>query len=119
MPRPAPVVIRRLVEGLRPQLEGSADARLVPELAEEALARGSSARRQRDAFARRGRLADVVDLLLAETRDCQWDRPADGPRPTGPRRPEEAGDVRTERRAALRRRGGGHRRRRPDGGDDA
>ncbi|MBB6550053.1 glutamate--cysteine ligase [Nonomuraea rubra] len=81
VPRPAPVVIRRLVEGLRPQLEGSADARLVPELAEEALARGSSARRQRDAFARRGRLADVVDLLLAETRDCQWDRPADGPPP--------------------------------------
>jgi carboxylate-amine ligase len=79
VPQPAPVVIRRLVEGLRPQLEDSGDAGLVSELIEEALARGSSAQRQRQAFARRGRLADVVDLLLTETRDCRWDRPADDP----------------------------------------
>jgi carboxylate-amine ligase len=79
VPRAAPVVIRRLVEGLRPQLEESADWELVSGLAEEALARGSSAERQRRAFARRGRLADVVDLLLAETRACDWDRPAGDP----------------------------------------
>ncbi|MFB4269846.1 glutamate--cysteine ligase [Nonomuraea sp. GTA35] len=79
VPRPAPVVIRRLVEGLRPQLEDSGDAGLVSELIEKALARGSSAQRQRQAFARRGRLADVVDLLLTETRDCRWDRPAGDP----------------------------------------
>jgi carboxylate-amine ligase len=79
VPRAAPVVIRRLVEGLRPQLEESGDWELVSGLAEEALARGSSAERQRRAFARRGRLADVVDLLLAETRACDWDRPAGDP----------------------------------------
>ncbi|SEG88960.1 carboxylate-amine ligase [Nonomuraea solani] len=79
VPRPAPVVIRRLVEGLRPQLEESGDWELVSGLAGEALARGSSAERQRRAFARRGRLADVVNLLLAETRACDWDRPADDP----------------------------------------
>ncbi|WP_245642098.1 carboxylate-amine ligase [Nonomuraea candida] len=76
VPRPAAVVVGRLVEGLRPQLEESSDWPLVSALAEEALARGSSAERQRRAFARRGRLTDVVDLLLAETRACEWDRPA-------------------------------------------
>ncbi|MFG1946740.1 glutamate--cysteine ligase [Nonomuraea sp. NPDC048826] len=76
VPRPAPVVIRRLVEGLRPQLEESSDWELVSALVEEALARGSSAERQRRAFARRENLTDVVDLLLAETRACAWDRPA-------------------------------------------
>ncbi|MFC5815162.1 carboxylate-amine ligase [Nonomuraea harbinensis] len=75
VPRAAPMVIRRLVEGLRPQLEESADWELVSGLTREALARGSSAARQRQAFARRGRLADVVDLLLAETRACEWNRP--------------------------------------------
>nr|SBO95676.1 hypothetical protein BN4615_P5192 [Nonomuraea gerenzanensis] len=79
VPRPAPDVIRRLVEGLRPQLEETDDWDLVSGLAEQALAGGSSAERQRRAFARRGRLADVVDLLLTETRDCDWDRPANDP----------------------------------------
>lgn len=76
VPRPAPVVIRRLVEGLRPQLEETSDWELVSELTDEALARGSCAERQRRVFARDGRLADVVDMLLEETRACVWDRPA-------------------------------------------
>ncbi|WP_336213912.1 carboxylate-amine ligase [Nonomuraea sp. LPB2021202275-12-8] len=67
-PAPAGQVISRLVESLRPQLEESSDWELVSGLAAEAVARGSSAERQRQAFARRGDLADVVDLLLAETR---------------------------------------------------
>ncbi|MEV4800579.1 glutamate--cysteine ligase [Nonomuraea sp. NPDC049421] len=79
VPRPAPVVIRRLVEGLRPQLEETGDAELVSVLVKEVLARGTSAERQRRAFARRGRLTDVVDLLLAETRAYGWDRPGDPP----------------------------------------
>ncbi|AQZ70284.1 carboxylate--amine ligase [[Actinomadura] parvosata subsp. kistnae] len=79
LPRPAPVVVRRMLEGLRPQLEEAGDWELVSELAEEVLATGSSAQRQRRAFARRGRLADVVDLLLSETRACEWDRPAGDP----------------------------------------
>ncbi|GGL37874.1 carboxylate-amine ligase [Planomonospora parontospora] len=68
VPAPAAEVVRRMVEGLRPQLEAAGDRELVTSLAEEALARGSSAARQRAAFARNGRLADVVDLVLAETR---------------------------------------------------
>ncbi|SEG91893.1 carboxylate-amine ligase [Nonomuraea solani] len=79
VPRPAAVVLGRLVEGLRPQLEQSGDWELVSELVEEALAKGSSAERQRRAYARGERLADVVDLLLAETRACEWDRPANDP----------------------------------------
>ncbi|WP_346434000.1 glutamate--cysteine ligase [Nonomuraea composti] len=79
LPRPAPVVVRRMLEGLRPQLEEAGDWELVSELAGEVLATGSSAQRQRRAFARRGRLADVVDLLLSETRACEWDRPAGDP----------------------------------------
>ncbi|MDF2706478.1 MAG: hypothetical protein K0R62_2130 [Nonomuraea muscovyensis] len=61
-------VIGRMVDGVRPQLEESGDWALVSGLARDALRRGSSARRQRQAYTRRGRLADVVDLLLAETR---------------------------------------------------
>ncbi|MBG0830661.1 glutamate--cysteine ligase [Planomonospora sp. ID67723] len=71
-PRPAAEVVRRLVNGLRPELEASGDWELVTALAREALARGSSSARQRKAFTRNGRLTDVVDLLLAETRSEVW-----------------------------------------------
>ncbi|MFE3453108.1 glutamate--cysteine ligase [Nonomuraea sp. NPDC059194] len=64
---PAAWVVERMVAGLRPQLEEAGDWELVPALARDALGRGSSAARQRRAFARRGSLADVVDLLIAET----------------------------------------------------
>lgn len=68
VPRPAAEVVTGMVGGLRPYLEEAGDWELVSGLAREALARGSSAARQRAAFARRGLLGDVVDMLLAETR---------------------------------------------------
>ncbi|SDM25647.1 carboxylate-amine ligase [Nonomuraea jiangxiensis] len=76
VPRPAADVIKRLVHGLRPQLEAAGDWELISELSREALGRGGSAAQQRRAFGERGELADVVDLLLLETRSCAWDRPA-------------------------------------------
>ncbi|TLP60830.1 carboxylate-amine ligase [Microbispora triticiradicis] len=68
VPKPARTVVARLLEGLRPQLEAYGDWALVSSLAAEALDRGGSAARQREAFRRAGRLTDVVDLVLAETR---------------------------------------------------
>ncbi|WP_371409081.1 carboxylate--amine ligase/circularly permuted type 2 ATP-grasp protein [Micromonospora zamorensis] len=67
-PVPAAEAVRRLVTDLRPQLEATGDWEQVSELTRHALERGSSAARQRRAYERRGRLADVVDLLLDETR---------------------------------------------------
>ncbi|WP_068928663.1 carboxylate-amine ligase [Planobispora rosea] len=72
VPRPAAEVIGRMVDGLRPELEAAGDWELVTTLVREALGRGSSAARQREAFARNGDLADVVDLVLAETRSEEW-----------------------------------------------
>jgi len=66
-PRPAPQVVRDLVARLRPQLEELGDFEQVGDLAETVLARGSSADRQRAAFAERGSLDDVVDLVVRET----------------------------------------------------
>ncbi len=61
------LLVGQLVDGLRPQLEELGDMEQVAELATAALARGSSAARQRRAFGRRGELPDVVDALLAHT----------------------------------------------------
>ncbi|MEW9552168.1 glutamate--cysteine ligase [Nonomuraea sp. NPDC050783] len=74
VPLPAAEVVTRLLDRVRPQLARAGDEELVEALARRALARGSSAARQRAAHARRGRLEDVVDLLLTETRDRAWDR---------------------------------------------
>jgi len=63
---PAAYQIRRLLADLRPALEASGDWEQVAELAEVALARGSSAARQRTAYASGG-LQEVVDALLRET----------------------------------------------------
>ncbi|MFC9550879.1 glutamate--cysteine ligase [Rhodococcus sp. NPDC056960] len=65
--RPASELVDDFVNSLRPQLEESGDWDSVAKLAAEATAHGSSAARQRHALGRRGRLTDVVDLLLAET----------------------------------------------------
>ncbi|MDR8408011.1 glutamate--cysteine ligase [Nonomuraea sp. 3-1Str] len=73
VPRPAAEVITRMVNDLRPYLEEAGDWELISGLAGDALARGSSAARQREAFARRGLLGDVVDMLLAETRSGGWE----------------------------------------------
>ncbi|MER6176647.1 carboxylate--amine ligase/circularly permuted type 2 ATP-grasp protein [Streptosporangium sp. NPDC001681] len=80
-PGPAAEVIWRMVDGLRPQLEESGDIELVTSLVRESLARGSSSARQREAFARDGRLADVVDLVIAETRSEEWETAFGGPTP--------------------------------------
>lgn len=68
-PVPAADAVRAMVERLAPQLAIEHDYERVVALAERALSRGSSADRQRRAYTRRGRLADVVDALLVETRD--------------------------------------------------
>ena len=64
-PMPAAEAVRALVARLRPQLEELGDWDEVRELAETALARGNSADRQRAAYAERGRLDDVVELVVA------------------------------------------------------
>lgn len=66
-PVPASLAVTRLIERLRPELEDSGDWSTVSALAEQMLARGTSAEEQRVAFGRRNRLADVVDLLIRQT----------------------------------------------------
>ncbi|MET1005297.1 MAG: carboxylate--amine ligase/circularly permuted type 2 ATP-grasp protein [Propionibacteriaceae bacterium] len=68
-PRPAPDVVQALVRRLRPQLEELGDWDTVSDLVEGTLSRGSSADRQRATLAERGRLADVVMQVVAETQD--------------------------------------------------
>lgn len=68
VPVPAAVAVERLVGDLRPQLEELGDWEQVFDLSVQALSRGSSAARQRRALTRRGRISDVVDLVVADTR---------------------------------------------------
>ncbi|HEU4349079.1 MAG TPA: carboxylate--amine ligase/circularly permuted type 2 ATP-grasp protein [Actinoplanes sp.] len=68
VPVPAAVAVERLIGDLRPQLEELGDWEHVFDLSVQALSRGSSAARQRRAMARRGRMSDVVDLVIADTR---------------------------------------------------
>jgi carboxylate-amine ligase len=68
VPVPAAVAVERLVGDLRPQLEELGDWEQVFDLSVQALSRGSSAARQRRAMTRRGRISDVVDLVVADTR---------------------------------------------------
>ncbi|HWO08381.1 MAG TPA: glutamate--cysteine ligase, partial [Polyangiaceae bacterium] len=65
---PAAVLVRGLIDELRPELEAQGDLEVVRGLAEAALGRGSSAARQRDVLRQRERVTDVVDWILAETR---------------------------------------------------
>ncbi|HEY0534799.1 MAG TPA: carboxylate--amine ligase/circularly permuted type 2 ATP-grasp protein [Actinoplanes sp.] len=67
-PVPAAVAVEHLVAELRPHLEELGDWEQVFDLSVRALSRGSSAARQRRALARRGRLSDAVDLVVADTR---------------------------------------------------
>lgn len=68
-PRPIPAgdSVRGLLGGLRPWLEESRDWHQVSALAEDAIARGSSAAQQRNIYQRSGRLVDVVDHLVDRT----------------------------------------------------
>ncbi|MEV6342480.1 carboxylate--amine ligase/circularly permuted type 2 ATP-grasp protein [Actinoplanes sp. NPDC051851] len=68
IPVPATTAVEHLVGELRPYLEELGDWEQVFDLSARALSRGSAASRQRRALARRGRLSDVVDQLIAETR---------------------------------------------------
>jgi carboxylate-amine ligase len=68
VPVPAAVAVERLIGDLRPQLEELGDWEQVFDLSVQALSRGSSAARQRRAMQRRGRISDVVDLVVADTR---------------------------------------------------
>ncbi len=87
-PMPANQLVRKLVTDLRPTLEATGDWELVCELARSALARGSSAARQRAAFAAGG-LRNVVDTAMAETGSGFGGR-HEMPRPGQFARPERA-----------------------------
>ena len=78
-PLPAAQAVKALVKRLRPQLEELGDWAEVRELAKTTLARGNSADRQRAAYAERGRLSDVVELVVQETHG-----PPGGPEPAVP-----------------------------------
>ena len=80
-PRPVPAAdaVWAMVERLAGPLAELGDEDEVRWLAEAALARGNSADRQRSAYAERGLLSDVMELVVAETRG-----PAGGPRPVAP-----------------------------------
>jgi carboxylate-amine ligase len=65
--RPAAEVVGALLDHLRPDLEDHGEWDEVRSLVDQTLARGNGATRQREAFARTGDLAAVVDLLVAET----------------------------------------------------
>jgi len=64
---PAAELLAAFLDHLRPALEEEGDADEVSALLDAALERGSGADRQRRAFARRRRLADVVDRICLET----------------------------------------------------
>ena len=77
-PLPAHQLVGQMLTDLRPTLESTGDWELVAELTESALARGSSAARQR-AVCASGGLREVVDTLVAETRtNTDW-MPGAGP----------------------------------------
>jgi carboxylate-amine ligase len=82
-PVPAGTAVLGLVDALREQLEEAGDWEHVTELAERALRRGSAADWQRHVLARRGRLIDVVDAVLARTRTAERAQ-ADADRPLQP-----------------------------------
>ncbi|MEO3783771.1 carboxylate--amine ligase/circularly permuted type 2 ATP-grasp protein [Actinocorallia sp. B10E7] len=70
--KPARQVVRETLDALRPALESTGDWDLTCELAESSLRRGTSAARQRSAFATGG-LEAVVDQLVSETRaNTDW-----------------------------------------------
>lgn len=70
--------LRLMLEHLADDLDEAGDRAVVEELALEALARGSSAARQRQRANRSGGLEAVVDMLVAETRGAP-DSPVDAP----------------------------------------
>ncbi|GAA2542735.1 MULTISPECIES: carboxylate-amine ligase [Streptomyces] len=80
---PAPVVLRGLLNRLRPALEASGDWDTVRGLLEEALVTGSAAHRLRRT-AQDGGLLASIDLMVAETRGGRLAPRASGRRPRRP-----------------------------------
>jgi YbdK family carboxylate-amine ligase len=68
-PVPAADAVRGLVQRLRPALDELGDYDEVQTLAEQTIARGNSADRQRAAFTERGELDEVVKHVVRETQD--------------------------------------------------
>ncbi len=66
-PTPASSITASLVRWVRPALELAGDYQLVSDGIDRLLLEGTGAVRQRRAFARRGRLDDVVGFLVAQT----------------------------------------------------
>jgi carboxylate-amine ligase len=64
---PAAAVIAQLLDFVAVALDEWGEREHVTELTETVLAAGTSAQRQREVYARRGSLDDVVDWILAET----------------------------------------------------
>ena len=75
-PQAAGELLHDLVDSLHDELVANGDWELVNSLLEAHLLAGSSAARQRRALDRRGRLTDIVDLLMAET--SSWELPGRG-----------------------------------------
>ncbi|NHC44176.1 glutamate--cysteine ligase [Motilibacter aurantiacus] len=69
-PVPADIAVTGLLDRARPYLEDTGDWEQVSELARRACANGSSAAQQRRAYERSGRLTEVVDLVLRQTRSA-------------------------------------------------
>jgi glutamate---cysteine ligase / carboxylate-amine ligase len=68
-PEPAPAVVRLLVDHVRDALADAGDEDTVAELLGAVLTRGNGAAFQRSAYARSGRLAEVVAGAVAATAD--------------------------------------------------
>lgn len=66
---PGPYAVERLAHAALPGLLGNGDADLVSDLLDRVRAAGTGAARQRAAYARRGLLTDVVDHIVARTRE--------------------------------------------------
>jgi len=64
---PAAELVRTLLAFVRPSLEQAGEWDEISGLVGETLSRGTGSGRQREAFARAGRLKDVVDHVVAET----------------------------------------------------
>jgi carboxylate-amine ligase len=64
---PAAQLIEKFLEFLRPALEEAGEWDEIATIVLQTLDRGTGAKRQRDALAKRGRFEDVVDLLIEET----------------------------------------------------
>ena len=64
---PARQMIGKMMTSLRPSLEELGEWEEVSSLVSETLGRGTGSQRQREAYARAGRLEDVVDLIVSET----------------------------------------------------